>query len=239
VADHEDSGDRLEAGVNDLGGVLLSERSIDELLDLVVSTARISLQGTDGVSISLSRDGTLLTSHATDDVVRELDHVQYQHEAGPCVEAISTNRPVSITVSDEEERYRAFVRRAEQRFMTAVLSVPLTVGGDNLGALNFYSASLPRFGHSESEAAHLFAREASILMANAVAYAQSNATVEQLQAALRTRDIIGQAKGVLIARTGCSADEAFDHLRERSQSSNKKLRDVAAELVADEQGRVR
>ncbi|MEA3217430.1 MAG: hypothetical protein QOJ19_3586 [Acidimicrobiia bacterium] len=212
------------------GAVLLGEHSLDELLDLVVVLARRTVAGADGVSVTLSREGTMLTSNFSDDVVRELDSVQYKARHGPCVDATRTQRMVRISL-DGDGSYPEFSRAAQQRFMTAVMSAPLTTPQQGLGALNFYSASVERFADDQAEMASLYAGQASILLANAIAYANSTNLNAALREALTTRELIGEAKGILMAREGCSRDEAFDLLRIMSQHSNRKLRTIAEELV--------
>jgi AmiR/NasT family two-component response regulator len=95
-----------------------------------------------------------------------------------------------------------------------------------------YSRS-QKFTQEDEDAGRVFGPPAAVVVANARAYEKSRQLVDQLQEALRSRDVIGQAKGVLRARTGCTADEAFDMLREMSQRKNMKLRDVAHEVIDD------
>jgi GAF domain-containing protein len=216
-----------------LSEVLLGEQSLDELLELVVGCARRTIPGVDGCSVTLAQDGRMVTSNFSDDVVRELDEVQYRYDAGPCVDALRRGVITAVVLEDEHVgRYAPFAAAARSRFMTAVLSTPLIVRGLRLGGLNLYSASLDRFGDDEIEVAALFARQASVVLANGVAYTTARSQNDSLQEALATRETIGMAKGILMATTGCSADDAFDLLRTRSQHQNRKLRDVAADMVA-------
>ncbi len=219
-------------GAEQLGGVLICEHSLDDLLELVVALARRTLAGVDGVSVSLSRQGKRYTSNSSDEVVNELDEVQYRLREGPCHHAMTSGRSTSIDLEAEPGRYPGFGEVARQRFMTAVLSVPLTVREDTIGALNFYSSSVRQFRDEDSSLAALFARQASIMLANGIDYAPSRTLNETLREALATREIIGEAKGIVMARAHCSPDEAFDQLRQISQRENRKLRVVAEELVA-------
>jgi AmiR/NasT family two-component response regulator len=75
------------------------------------------------------------------------------------------------------------------------------------------------------------AAAASIVLANASAYWAALELSEQLNDAMRSRAVIEQAKGVIMATAGCNADAAFDLLREQSQSENRKLRDIAQDIV--------
>ena len=87
----------------------------------------------------------------------------------------------------------------------------------------------------EVELARRFAEQARILLANAQAFARSEERNEQLREALASRDVIGQAKGILMEREGVSADQAFDILRRASQRSNVKLRELSEQLTQQRQ----
>jgi GAF domain-containing protein len=112
-----------------------------------------------------------------------------------------------------------------------VLSTPLAARGQHLGALNLYSRTRAGFEQTAEETARLFADQASVVLANAEPFGAVDGLNAQLREALVTRDVIRQAEGILMARHRCNADEAFDLLREDSERSDKKLRDVARQLV--------
>ena len=112
----------------------------------------------------------------------------------------------------------------------SALSVPLRIREDNVGALNLYSRQ-QSFDDNDERVATEFALQATVALANARAYEKSQLLVTQLEQALETRDVIGQAKGVLMQRDGCDADEAFQQLVLISQRRNVKLRDIALEIV--------
>jgi hypothetical protein len=156
--------------------------------------------------------------------------VQYQERSGPCVEAIETGERVSVDLADDG-RYPRFADAAQRRFMTAVLSTPLSTLEGAIGALNCYSASVSEFPPVDVGVAAQLARHASVLLDTAATVSSATSTNEQLHQALLSRDLIGQAKGILMERRGISADEAFDTLRRASQSLNVKLRQVAETLV--------
>jgi GAF domain-containing protein len=210
---------------------VLGQGALDALLHTVVSLARATVDGTDGVSVSVVRGEGYATATATDDVVRELDAVQYQERSGPCVEAIDTAEQVAVARAEAGARYPRFAASAQQRFMTGVLSTPLTAGDDVLGALNCYSASTERFSAGAADVATQIAGHASVLLANATTLSAATTTNEQLEQALVSRDVIGQAKGILMERQGCSAEDAFDVLRRASQRQNRKLTAVAQDVV--------
>jgi GAF domain-containing protein len=214
----------------ELHGVVITEQTLDDVLAQVLVLARSTVNGTEGASVSLMRDGAFFTSNASDDVVFELDAVQYESD-GPCVDAIRTGRQVSLSLLRDTNRYPDFSAAALGRFMSAVLSTPFLVQGRAIGALNLYSASVSAFTPPEADVASLFAAQASSLLANAAAFAITSENNENLERALQSRDVIGQAKGLLMGREGCSADAAFDILRRESQRRNEKVIDIARVLV--------
>lgn len=184
------------------------------------------------MSVTVKSEHGMLTSNASDEVARELDQVQYRLGVGPCVDAVNQHRTIGLDIDGEDGRYAQFVQSAQPRFITAVLSMPLTVRElETIGALNYYSATVDHFEDDAVHTASLFARQAAVLLANAVAYAASTNTIDELYDALRTREIIGEAKGIIMVKEECSPEQAFERLRRMSQHTNRKLRDVAEELV--------
>jgi GAF domain-containing protein len=127
-------------------------------------------------------------------------------------------------------RWPETARRAVDVGVHSSLSLPLLAADDGVGALNLYGASQRVFDGLDDGAA-TFAASAAITLANALAFHRAAELSEQLSEGLESRDVIGQAKGILMARERIDADAAFDRLREMSQHANRKLRDIAAELV--------
>ena len=130
-------------------------------------------------------------------------------------------------------RFPKFAVEALRLGINSSLSMPLVVRGATIGALNIYGDDLKAFGADSERLAERFARQASATLANAEIHDRTVALVTQLNAALESRSVIDQARGILIARTGGSADEAIAALKDRSQRETRKLRDIAAEIVAD------
>jgi GAF domain-containing protein len=103
-----------------------------------------------------------------------------------------------------------------------------------VGALTLYSCS-GRFSEEDERLGSLIAAQGAIGMTNVQTYLEARRTVDQLRQAVASRDIIGQAKGILMSREDCTAEEAFDMLRRASQRLNHKLRDVAEQIVESAQ----
>jgi GAF domain-containing protein len=220
-----------------LGAVLLSDHSLDEVLQHALRLASQSLPSVTEASISLTRDGTVFTSNATDLLAVKADQAQYDTD-GPCVLAIRSAEQHHVRVPGDTEQWPEFSAVVVDAGLRSVLSTPLQTGEETIGALNLYSSSIEGFDPSEQRLATEFARHASILLGNAIAYSTTTALADDLQKALVTRETIGIATGLLMAERPRSRQDAFDVLRRASQRENRKLRDIADDLVraAEERG---
>lgn len=220
----------MSASLTRMAGLLFTEETLDSILELVVVLARDTIKGSDGVSATIVRDGKLITAAYSDALMDRLDQLQYELGEGPCVWATRKGQEMHSPKLADDERWPAFATKAAAEGVTSMLSMPLVVGSEPIGALNFYSTSKAPLDDSR-EIAELFAKQASVVLANAQAYASSAELNDQLREALKSREIIGEAKGILMERKGCTPDEAFAMLRRLSQHSNRKLREVAQEVV--------
>lgn len=224
-------GRELAESLAAITGILLNEETLAAILQLVVTLSCSAIPDVDGSSVSLLRGKIFETNNTTSIEVRNLDSVQYQAGRGPCVAAIEGGQRINVALAEEDPRWPEFTTAARAEGFVGVLSTPLAVRGRHLGALNLYSRTQAGFGKASEEAAEIFADEASVVLSNALAFAATETVNSQLREALASRDIIGQAKGILMARHGCTADEAFELLRRHSQHANRKLREVAREVV--------
>jgi GAF domain-containing protein len=214
-----------------IAGLLLSEEKLDAILELCVSLTSRTLPGADGVSVTLIRDGRFTTAVYSNELTRRVDDWQYATNEGPCLSATTEGQRYLTDNLAEECRWPHFAEMAHAEGIHSVLAIPFLPNGEPIGTLNIYSASPAGFSEDDVEIASLFASQAAIVIANSVAYTTARSANEQLRNALETREVIGQAKGILMEREGCSADEAFGLLRGVSQRTNRKLRDVAQDVV--------
>jgi GAF domain-containing protein len=231
LVDPNDNDPQIASILVQMGGVLLNEQTVDRILGLVTELTERTVRSASAVSVTLVQEGKPFTPNASDPVARRLDEAQYGADEGPCLTALTERRTVNTPI-DDDRRWPAFTRAAQDDGISSVLSVPLTVRDKPLGALNVYSPDARAFDDVEQATTSLLAQQGAAVLANAVAFADATALNGQLLEALATRDLIGQAKGILMAREHCDAEAAFDILRRASQRVNRKLRDVAADLVA-------
>jgi GAF domain-containing protein len=225
----------ISVTLSQMAGLVLSEETVDAVLQLLVSLAVSGIPGVDAASVSVVRTGQFETSNATSEEVRAVDEQQYRKGQGPCVETIRQGRRHNVAVAQEEQRWPDFAAAAREAGYARTLSVPLRARDRTIGALNLYARSESGFGEDEVEQAELFADHAAAVLANAIELTTAEKVNQQLQEALSTREVIGKAQGILMVRRGATSEGAFDMLRRASQRSNRKLREIAGEIVEREE----
>ncbi|MFN2594625.1 MAG: GAF and ANTAR domain-containing protein [Actinomycetota bacterium] len=204
------------------------ERTLSTVVDLSVST----LSGCDSAGVTIRVNGKNTTAASSDGYTLELDKIQYDSDQGPCLETIDVGEPHYIDSITEDSRWPEFRERASAEGLRSSASFPLRMNG-SVGALNVYSRTENAFDEPARRIGEIFARQASIALNNAHIYDAAQLLGEQLNEAVKTRDLIGQAKGILMEREGISDAQAFDMLRMSSQNTNVKLRDIAKRVVEE------
>ena len=211
--------------------VIIANERLDETLRRVATVAVTYLDGCDLAGCTLMRDGKPSTPVFTDPDAASIDDAQYGSGAGPCLDAYRQGATFRIDDTRADRRWPEFVDAAVSYGVLSTLSLPLQADGTPIGALNLYSRSTHGFP-DDDELPEAFAAHASVLLSNADAYWSAQELTAQLEAALESRGVIEQAKGIIIARDRCSPDEAFEVLKMESSRTNTKLRDIAAAIVA-------
>ena len=209
---------------------------LDDALRLIVNLARSSVGGADGASVSLLREGRIMTAAASDETILEMDAGQYSTGEGPCLAASSEGRWFHSRSLETEDRWPAFVPMARELGIRSILSNPLKAGARPVGALNIYSRSAAAFGLDEERLAAVFAEEASVVLARFGLGAPEELLGGRLKGALRSREVIAQAQGVLMERWRIDETAAFDQLRRSSQGDGRPLRERAEEILASTGG---
>ena len=214
-----------------LSAHLLEEGSLDDVL-LRVSEASVQyVTGAEAASVSIIDDGRFTTFGATGGLPVAADERQYEAGTGPCLDAARDNRIVIVEDARRDGRWGHVLPAMADEGVLSSLSAPLPVQGAVIGALNVYARHPSTFDERSIAVAERLASFAAVAVANAMAYARVAEEAEQMQQAMASRSIIEQAKGIIMGRVGCDADAAFRLLVEQSQHENRKLREVAAELV--------
>ncbi|MEU4420591.1 GAF and ANTAR domain-containing protein [Actinoplanes sp. NPDC024001] len=219
------------AAFAELGRIKLGETDLNGVLRRVADLAQRTLPGAEQVSITLVRDGGAHTAAHTGEIALKLDERQYEQDGGPCLEAAAGRTTVPVPDTGTDHRWNGWAQVAADAGIGSVLSVGLPIEEKVSGALNIYGAR-PRAFHDDAVAlAQTFVRYAAVALANAHLYDTTATLAQHMQAAMESRAVIEQAKGIIMGERRCTADEAFAILTRVSQDSNRKLRDVAAALV--------
>jgi GAF domain-containing protein len=209
----------------EIARALLAEGDVQHTLQKICDLAVETIDGCDHAGISFLKGKNVSTPAASDDVPRQVDVIQYEVGEGPCLDAIREHEVFETGDLGRERRWPHFATRAQRETgTTSMLCFRLFVEADTLGALNLLSKAGDAFGEESRTVGLVFAAHAAVALSNAM-------HDEQMEEALQSRDLIGQAKGILMAREGVTADQAFDMLRRASQRLNVKLRDVAQSMV--------
>ncbi|WP_438860696.1 ANTAR domain-containing response regulator [Amycolatopsis solani] len=229
-------GDGLGEQLAALTRVLLDAATVEQALRQVASAAVVVIPHSELVSVTVrDQAGRYSTPFQTGAVAAELDRAQYEAGRGPCVDAARPDGPGYTLAQDLSGTtpWPQFAAAATRHGFGSVLSTALQPAGEPAairGALNVYSH---RDGITEDDRhrALLLATHGSLALARSQAAEVAELRDAHLHRAIESRDVIGQAKGILMARQGLTAERAFEVLRRTSQDLNVKLADIATTLV--------
>jgi GAF domain-containing protein len=227
----------LQRSLAELSTFLISDQSIADTLARVAGLAVESVPAAMFAGITMMVDDRVSTQVFTDLTCPEIDQAQYDSGRGPCLEAFRQGTVIVVESLDGDDRWPEFAAAARARGVRSTLSLPLVAGEGAVGALNFYAGVERGFAEADAETGQLFAAQAAVVLVNAQAYWGARLKSEHLQVALEGRQVIDMAKGIIMNAMGCGPDEAFDALVRQSQQENRKLREIAAEIVGRAQRR--
>jgi GAF domain-containing protein len=217
----------------ELGRVKLNETDLDGVLRKVAELAKRTIAVVDEASVTLIRGKNAHTAAYTGDLALTLDEWQYAGSAGPCLDAAATSATLSVPDLTGEKRWPGYIPHALKAGVLSSLSVGMPVTDNVAGALNLYSTRAHSFDDDAQSLAQTFSEYATVALANAHLYHESSTLAQHMHTAMANRAVIEQAKGIIMADRRCTADEAFRILSKLSQDTNRKVRDVAAALVAN------
>ena len=211
--------------------LLLTSPGIEEYLDELVRMAAGLSDGILGCGVTVRRGGDVLTVASSNDLAVAVDEVQYGTGTGPCLDCLAHGQVLAVVDMVDESRWGSFPSHAIGHGVRSSLSVPLDVDGRTIGALNAYGSTPDLFVGGVRDGLVEFGGQTQTSLAVALRSAEQADLVAQLHAAMQSRSVIDQALGILMARQRCTAGEAFAVLRSASQSRNRKLADIAADLI--------
>ena len=215
----------------ELGKINLSRSDLTHVLQRVAELAKAVIPGVTEASVTLMVGGTAETAAFTGPMAMTLDERQYNSGAGPCLDA-ATNRATYLVEDTAKDELWPDVSQAASEIGVRSIAVRRHPGPGR--GRRRHQPLLHRAGPFDLDAVTLgetFANYAAVALANAYLYSTTAALAEQMSAAMESRAVIEQAKGILMARQNISADDAFALLARASQTSNRKLRDIAAGIV--------
>ena len=199
-------------------------RSVEEVLAAVTGAAVELLPGADTAGVLTVKRGKFESLFGTSDLVYKLDKLQAKYNEGPCLDAANDDLMLRTDDFADEPRWPNFSRALVEIGVRSCLSFKLYAGERTAGALNVFGWQ-PNAFTAESEAL------GSVLAAHAAAAILASRHSEQLRSAINSRDVIGQAKGVIMERYKVDAVRAFEILRKLSQNMNVRLAEVAQRVV--------
>lgn len=161
---------------------------------------------------------------STGELPRRVDALQERLRQGPCLDAVWEQELVRVDDVGADDRWPDFARDAAAAGVGSMMCFQLFVGADQLGALNMYATTPHAFDEESQDVGQIIAGHAAVALAGAQHEAH-------LRAGMSNRDVIGQAKGILMERHKLTADQAFGVLARASQELNRKLIDIARELA--------
>jgi GAF domain-containing protein len=223
--------DRLVQAIRDLSHLMVSDEGLDATLERVITLAARTIPGCELASMTMLRNGRFATPVATGPIAVEVDRAQYRADAGPCVQAVRDRKVFRVNAVTDDPRWPEFNEAAASAGLSSSLSLPMAVEDKAVGALNLYAKVPGAFSEADEGTAVLFAEQAGVACLNAERYWSIYNINQQLEEALKTRDVIGQAKGILMASLKITDDQSFDLLRAASQRRNVKLRVLAEEVA--------
>lgn len=178
-------------------------------------------------------DGRYNTVAATDEKSLAADNMQYEYREGPCVDAACGETRLKSEDIRSDSRWPRYGPDAAERYgVRSQLAYTMFADQQTFGGLNLYSKSMGAFDENALVLAEMFATQGAVAMGHA-------RTFGQLQDALATRTVIGQATGLIMERYELDEVRAFAFLTRMSQTGNTKLRDVAEEVVSSANEKVR
>jgi GAF domain-containing protein len=219
------------AAFAELAQIVVGAQPPAQTLHRVAELAKETLDEVEDVSLTVIEDGRARSVVFTGPLAVDLDERQYELGFGPCLDAAKTGQTIVVDSRQDDSPYREFVRVAGRAGVRHIVSVGLPLAQRSIGGLNIYRTADIPFTPTLLEHAQVFAGHAAVAVANVTSHANAVNEATHLRRAIESRAVIEQAKGMIMARDRCTADEAFAMLTRISQQQNVKLRDLAQLIV--------
>ncbi|AYN44057.1 ANTAR domain-containing protein [Streptomyces dangxiongensis] len=203
---------------------LLAQDSVDATLQRITASATELVEGCDAAGILVLHGNQVETLAPTDRLVIGSHELQARLREGPCFDAARSTRTERVyriaDLTSEQRRWPAYAPQAHALGVGSMMGFVLFTEDEDLGALNLYSRKTGAFTEASETAGLLLASHAAVAFSSARTHAQ-------MEQAVTTRHVIGEAMGILMGGHHLTEEQAFDVLRRYSQETNTKLREVA------------
>ncbi len=223
--------DGVTANLSALARILDEEEDLGRVLQRSVEQVTRGVPGADMASVTVMRGDRGETVASSEERVWAIDSDQYAAGDGPCLEAARTGEIVRVGVEEAHRRWPEFARSARAAGVESYLASPLVIGEEFVGSLNLYSEKPHGFGDLDVALLRVYMTAAVAAIASTRRLAEARKLAEGLRTAMESRAVIDQARGVLMARRGISAEQALAELSRQSQNTNVKLRVLAARVL--------
>ena len=217
----------------ELADTLVADFDVVELLTLLADRCVDVLDvGAAGLML-VAPDGSLRVMASSSEAMRVLELFEIQAQQGPCLDCFRTGKPViNQDLVAAHDRWPRFATEALAAGFHSVHALPMRLRGKVIGALNLFHPEPGAMRQADVDAAQAFADVATIAILQHRAATEAHALNEQLNGALNTRIVIEQAKGVVAERQGLDMEQAFATLRNHARNHNRRLADVATDVIA-------
>jgi GAF domain-containing protein len=228
---HSPESAAVPSAYGQLMNLLVESPDLDAFLDSMVRLTAETITPAAACGITVCRDGQPFTAAATTALAGKVDEIQYGADEGPCLDALRHGTVVQVDDLTQDRRWAGYRPHAVAQGVVSSLSLPLIVDGETVAAMNLYATRPAAFDGPQRERAEAFAAQCTNALAVTLRHASQAKVHQQLIEAMNSRSIIDQAIGILMAQQRCTASDAFDLLRQASQHRNRKLRDIAADII--------
>ena len=216
----------------ELADTLVNDFDVVDFLHLLTRRATEILDAAEAGLLMADPGGRLHVMASSSERTRSLELFQLQNEEGPCLDCYRSGTPLIVEdLNAETGRWPRFVPEARAIGFASVHALPMRLRDEVIGVLNLFGADPGRLSDADVTAGQAMADVATIGILQQRAIHQSHVTVDQLQGALTSRIITEQAKGILAERSGIALDEAFERLRHYARQHNRRLGEIARELI--------
>ena len=221
----------LGTALSQMAGLVLSRETVDTALQLVTSLAATATAGTLGAGVTVVDEHGKRSRAASNSATEEADALQYEFDEGPCLSAYRRREVVRIDDTTTDGRWSRWNEAASRMGVRSVLSAPLLVGEESIGAMKVYCERPMNYGPHDEHVMRLLAGQAAILLANSQSLQEARRLSRQLTEALASRDTVARATGVLLAQGAASEQDAFATLAAAARRTGRSVQEVALALV--------